>query len=137
MAITQSDTFRNRVNNGTFGNLNKEVATANLAATAANDVVEVLRLEAGTLITGLAVHYGALGASTGIKVGISYFSAEDGTDDDDAFVTVADSSTAGVASYPGVPLLFDVPTKLTVTVTGAAATGKVTIVPEYVYAGAK
>lgn len=137
MAITQSDTFRNRVNNGTFGNLNKGVATANLAATAANDVVEVLRLEAGTLITGLSVHHEALGASTGIKVGIAYFSTEDGTDVNDAFATVADSSAAGTAVYAGVPLLFDVPTKLTVTVTGAAATGKVTIVPEYVYAGAK
>lgn len=135
MAIKQSTTFRNATANGTFGNLNKEIAFADLAADAVNDVTEVLRLEAGTTITGMAIHHGALGAGTGIKVGVSYFDDEDGTADDDAFATIADASAEGTKAYECLPITFEVPVKLTVTVTGAAATGRVTVVPEYIYKG--
>lgn len=137
MATLQSSTLRNNTANGTFGNLNKAIGVADLAAAPIATVVEVLRLEAGTTVTGLDVFHGALGATTSLTVGVSFYDTAHGTDDADAFATVADTSASGKASYAGVPLVFEYPVKITVTVGGAAATGKVTVVPEYIYVGAK
>ena len=137
MATKQADTLRDVTCNGTFGNLNKAIGKAVLAADAATTVIEVLRLEAGTTITGVAVHHGANGASTGVTVGYAYVDSDNGVAVPDAFATVADTSAAGTANYDGEPIVLDYPVIVTATVTGGAATGHVTIVPEYIYVGAK
>lgn len=135
MTIKHASSLRAAVYNGTHGNLSKAIGAAEFAADAANTAIAVLRLEAGTTVTGLTAHNAALGVGTGYKVGVAYFDAADGTDDDGLFATDADSAAAGSASYAGVPITFEKPVMVTVTATGATATGKVTVVPEYIYRG--
>src|SRR5690606_25809105 len=126
---------RAAVYNATHGHFSKAIGAAEFAAAAANTTIAVLRREAGTTVTGLTAHNAAPGAGTGYKVGVAYFDAADGTDDDDLFATDADSAAAGSASYAGVPITFEKPVMVTVKVTGAVGTGKVTVVPEYIYRG--
>lgn len=134
MAKIQAASLRTRTPNGTYGVLSKCDGTAELAATPVNDVVHVISLDAGVKFYGLKAHYAALGASTGFKVGYSYPMGE-AADVDDAFVTVADSSSAGVAEWSDVPFVTKYPLEITVTVTGAAATGNVVVIPEYEFQG--
>jgi hypothetical protein len=135
MATRQANTLFMRVMNAEYGNLNKHIAQVILSAVPAADVMQCIRLEAGTTITGLVAHREALGAGSGIKVGVAYFDSEDGSDDDDYFLTVADTSAAGSSAWSGKPVTFPMPIMITLTVTGAPATGVVTLVPEYVYTG--
>lgn len=134
MATIDSATFRKNVPNGTYGTLVKTDGKADLSATVAGTVVRVLRLEAGTKMFGLKAHAGALGAGTSIKVGVAYFNAADGTDDDDLFGTLSTAS-AGKLTWDDVPVVFNVPVAITVTTVGGATTGSVTVIPEYEYRG--
>lgn len=135
MATRQGNTLFMRTMNAEYGNLNKHVAPVVLSAVPAADMVQCIRLEAGTTITGLAAHRDALGAGAGFKVGIAYYDPVDGTDNTAQFLTVADASAAGSSTWTGKPVTFPVPVMITMTITGAAATGTVTLVPEYVYTG--
>lgn len=134
MATKDASTFRKAVPNGTYGTLVKTDGKAEFTADAIGTVVRVMRLEAGTKMYGLKAHAAALGASTGIKVGISYIDPADGTDDDDLFGTLATASAAKL-SWDDVPVVFNVPVAITVTNTGGVATGAVTVIPEYEYRG--
>jgi hypothetical protein len=136
MATRQGNTLYKRTMNAEYGNVSKHIAPVILAAVPANDVLQCIRLEAGSTVTGLKSHHEALGAGSGYKVGIAYYDSADGTDDDDYFAVVADSASAGKATaWDGVPVTFQVPVMITLKVTGAAATGVVTLVPEYIYTG--
>ena len=139
MAKHIAASINTRTPNGTYGVLNKVTGAAALNATAANDVVHVLRLDKGCTFYGLKAHYDALGTGTGIKVGIHYpnpTGVAGLVNDDDAFLTVANTASAGNAEWQGVPFTTNELVEITVTVTGAAATGAVTVIPEYVYCGA-
>lgn len=134
---SNSPSFKKVTPNGTFGVLSKAIGHyAEFDGDAAGSTYAVAHLDAGACFTELVAHYEAMGAGTGLTFGIEFYSTEDGTDDPDYFGTVADSSTAGKFTWAGVPETFKVPLKITATVTGAAGTGRIDVVPEYVFTGA-
>ena len=138
MPMKSSSSFRKITPNGTFGTLSKASGHfAEFAGDAADTTIAVAHFDAGTTFHGVKTIHEAMGAGTGIQVGIAFYDAEDGTDDPDFFSTVADSAAAGNASWGDtvVPVTFNVPVKLTVTNTDAVATGRVDVIPEYVYTG--
>lgn len=135
MATINAPSLRNRVYNGTSGNLSKEFGTAVFSGHAAGTVSHVLKMDAGTQFFGLKAFAGALGALTGMTVGIHYPEG-DGTDDPGYFGTVADTSVATTLTWETTPVTFNERVVITVTVTGAAGTGSVNVVPEYAYKGA-
>lgn len=134
MATIDSSTFRKNVPNGTFGTLVKTDGKADLSAAPIGTVVRVLRLEAGSKLYGLKAHAAALGTGSSIKVGVAYFDAAEGTDDDDLFGTLS-TAAAGKLTWDDAPLVFKVPVAITVTTAGGATTGSVTVIPEYEYRG--
>jgi hypothetical protein len=116
------------------GNLVAEIpSTIELAALAQNKTVAVARIPAGAFILGLLYAMDALGATTGIKLGIQSKSGE--ISDDDFFVTVADSSSAGRGFASCVmPFKLVEDAYVVATQSGAGtATGTLSAVPLYVF----
>ncbi len=134
MATKNSATLKNRVYNAAQGNVSREAGVANFNADAAGTVIRVLELPEGATIDGLKAYHGAMGAGTGLEFGIEFPGGE-GTDDPDFFGSVADSAAAGKLAYDAAPYELPARAYLTVTVTGAAGTGDVTVVPEYRFTG--
>lgn len=130
----KSNSFYNKQTAGDFGDANNAHLYVDLAATPIATVVDLGEFGAGTRIDDVKVVNAALGASTGIKVGYRYADGA-GTDDDDAFVTVADTATAKTNRSNTAPIIFDRKVIVTLTVTGAAATGRVDVVVSNVYSG--
>lgn len=129
MAIKQSPTLRDRVYNGTAGNLSKAHGYVDFATDAAGTVAHVLEMPAGAKIFGVDAHHANLGASTGVQLGVHY-PDDPASDIADLFGNGATTS-AGTVSWSGVPVTLDQRAILTVTVTGGAATGAVNVIPEY------
>lgn len=133
MAIKQSPTLRDRVYNGTAGNLSKAHGHVDFSADAAATVAHVLEMPAGAKIFGVDAHHANLGAGTGVQVGLHY-PDDPASDTADVFGSGATTS-AGTVSWSGVPVTLTQRAVLTVTVTGGAATGAVDVIPEYVNLG--
>jgi hypothetical protein len=134
MATKNSATLKNRVFNGSYGNVSKASGTAIFDGDAADTVVRCLELPEGSTILGLKAYRDAMGAGTGLTVGLEFPDGE-ATDDDDFFGTVADSSAVGTLTYDAKPYSLPGRAYLTVTITDAAGTGSVVVVPEYKYDG--
>lgn len=130
----KSQSFYNTQTAGDFGDANNAHLYVDLAATPQGTVVDLGVFGAGTRVDDVKVINGALGAGTGIKVGYRNFDGSD-TADDDAFVTVADTATAKTNRSNAAPIQFDQKVVVTLTVTGAAATGRVDVVVSNVYSG--
>ncbi|CAH0531840.1 hypothetical protein ACNO5E_17070 [Vibrio parahaemolyticus] len=123
--IRHSETFHNRVYVGAHGNLSLEFAKLTAKAAPAGDVFQVLELPIGLKITGVRLFTDGLGAgvTADVKAGeVSLISAED----------VA-AATALVT--PIKPVFVDEKSPLTVTIGGAAATGELDVMIEYVNVG--
>lgn len=131
MAIIKAPTWYADLAQGTFGDANQHHLYVDLAAAAVNDVVELGKLHPGCRIDDIKAVSEALGAGTGFKLG---YKSESATDDD-YFMTVADSASAATTRSAVAPIVFDENTTLTLTVTGATATGRVDIVAFGVYEG--
>lgn len=134
MTVKHASTLRAVTYNGTHGNLSKAVGKAVFTADAANTVVHTLLLDAGTTLLGLKAHHDNLGVGTSIELGYAFQDADYGADTPAAFGTKA-TAAAGAHTWDGVPIRFEHPTVLTVTVKGGAGTGSVTLIPEYLYRG--
>lgn len=135
MSTRKAVCYGQAMKNSAFGNLNTEKLVEELTSEAADNVVTFGPFESSTELHKLNLHYDALGAGSGLKLGVAFDSADDGTDDDDKYLTIADTSAAGKATWEGVPERIDTRFYLSLTVTGAAATGTVTLVPTYLYYG--
>lgn len=135
MATIQAPTMRNQVANGTFGDANSAHAYADLSAAAINDVVDLVRIPAGSRIDDVKLVHGAMGATTQLQVGYRYEDSANGAAVPNHFLAAAASSSAGTRRSDKAPIEFDAPVVLTVTVTGAAATGRIDAVIGYVYRG--
>lgn len=134
MATIKSDTMLNGTRKGPNGNLNAEHGYAIFNGHAAATVCQVMMLEHGSTIYGLKGYYEAMGTGTGLTIGLEFPNGE-AADDPDFFGTVADSATAGTLTYDAKPYTLPGRAILTVTVTGAAGTGTVDLVPTYKYDG--
>ncbi|MCA2497782.1 hypothetical protein R7P75_04520 [Vibrio sp. 2175-1] len=121
----QSETFHNRVYIGAHGNLSLEQAklTANAAEVA--DVFQVLELPVGVKITGVRLF------TDGIGVGVT----ADVTVGETTLIAAEDVSGATALVTPIKPLYIDEKSPLEVTIGGAAATGELVVMVEYVNVG--
>lgn len=137
MATKKSHSLRNILCNGTFGNLNKGFGEAVFTADPIGTVIQTLRLDGGTQLTGLTAHTEALGASTTIDIGYQYVDESNGAAEPTKFAAASATVSAGKVVWDGKPVTFEYPVYLTVTVKGGAGTGEVTLVPEYIYRGTK
>lgn len=105
-----------------------------VAALAQNDVAAISKIPKNSLVLGLHYSHAAMGATTGLKFG---YASEDGEDEEEAaFVTVADSSAAGVGVAWVVPFVTTKDLYVTATQTGAGTgAGKITAQALYVFQG--
>jgi hypothetical protein len=134
----KAPTMNNRMFNGTYGNVSKERMYATLAAAPIGEVVELGEFDAGTLFYGLDTINAALGASTTLSFGYKYVDGANGSAAPTEFLAAASTASAGVRSTAKrVPVEFPYPVILTATVGGAAATGRIDVIAEYVYRGIK
>jgi hypothetical protein len=110
-----------------FGNLfTSDRSEYTVAGLAQNEIVAVGMIPPNFRVLGLIHSNAAMGANTGIKWG---YAPRDGADagDDDAFATVADSSTAAATFTPVVPFVVEKESFVTAKQTGAGTgAGKLT-----------
>lgn len=130
--ISNAGLSRQLVPGGTWGTLTSKWWTFTLAAAAVGDFVKVAFIPAGSVVHDVRFINAALGASTTVKWGYK----EDGGTTDDAYF-VAATSTASAASNrtAASPKRFLKDTWVIATVGGAAASGLIEAVPQYVYEG--
>jgi hypothetical protein len=121
---------------GAFGNNSVAIFKYTLAAAQINDVVYLGKLPKYAYVHSVKLINAALGSSTTVDVG--YLTAEVGgtlTADDNYWLSAIDTSgaatTASIAS--AVPVVLSEETFVTATVEGAAATGVIYVVVEYLY----
>lgn len=133
----ETNRFRKMPVATSFGNAAVQPSTAILAAAAAGTVIQVFRLPPGAELYGIRVSHDALGAGVKVSVGIAYDEPEHGEDAAGHFAADIDVAAKGGSVVPMHPVSFDYPVTITATITGAAATGKLTITPEYQYLGTR
>jgi len=133
----ETNRFRKMPVATSFGNAAVQPSTIKLAAAAVNTVVEVFRLPVGAELYGIRVAHDALGAGVKLSVGIAFDEPEQGLSAENHFAAVIDVAAKGGVVLPMHPVSFDFPVTITATITGAAATGKLTVTPEYQYLGTR
>lgn len=130
--IANTGLTRQLVPGGTWGNVSNQWKTFTLAAAAVADFVKVALIPAGSLVTDVRFINAALGASTTVKWG---FKEDGGTTDDAYFLAATASAAAGNNRTAAAPKRFLKDTWIIATVGGAAATGQIDAVVDYVYEG--
>lgn len=125
MTIRQSETFKNRVYVGAHGNLSLEAGKLTAAAAPINDVFEVLELPIGLKLTGVRLITEGLGATVTVDVKVN----------DVALVTAEAVANKTAKHVPIAPVYLKEKGILAVTIKGAAATGELVVMPEYVNVG--
>ncbi|PJC87837.1 hypothetical protein CSW98_01555 [Vibrio sp. HA2012] len=124
MATIKAPTMQDRIYVGTHGNLSVAKSKVALAAAAIGDVVEMLEVPIGIDIQGVRVSTTGLGAGVKgtVKLGDTTIKAD------------LDLAAEAVVDIP-----CDIYTKakqnLTVTISGAAATGTLKVNPQYMAVG--
>lgn len=118
--------------NGEYGNLCAAISEFTADATAADSVIDFLRLPPGSYVTDVRVMSEGLGGAT-MAIGYRYVDEAAGAAVSDSFIEAA--AVDGVASYEGLPQKFFDEFIVTGTIGGGAATGTVAVVVEYVYDG--
>lgn len=115
--------------NGSHGNASRTELFDNLAATAAETVVELGRFAPGVIVDEFRLVHGALGAGVTLDIGVIY-PMGDAVDAPEAFGNF-DVAAAGTKKWEGVPKRFDREFMLVATVKGAVATGRIDLVVDY------
>lgn len=125
MATIKAPTMHDRVYAGAAGNLSLEFGKVKLANAAVDDVVELLDMPIGMKLVGVRVVSDGLGASVtvDIKIGTTVLKAGQ------------DVANATQALIPFEPVYLKERSTLTATIKGGAATGSLTVMPEYVSVG--
>lgn len=133
----ETNRFRKMPVATSFGNAAVQPSTVKLAAAAVGTLVKVFRLPVGAELYGIRVAHDALGAGVNIAVGIAFDETEHGADAANHFAAAINAATKGGSVVPMHPVSFDYPVTITATITGAVATGKLTVTPEYQYLGTR
>lgn len=121
----------------TYGNLAAEACSMTFAATPVGEH-DFFELPPGAELVEVGIANAALGGSTTMSYGYRYKDAANGAAAPAAIRAAAASTAAASANVVLLdPLVFDVPVIITGTLAGAAGTGKVTVVPKYIYRGTK
>lgn len=138
MATLESSKLKVATYNGEDGNLSVADASYTAAAASIADVIRMVELPAGSRIVGVNVVNDALGASSTLACGYEYKDSANGSAAPAAFKAATATSSAGGFSGAFHPLAtFQDPIYVTLTVGGAAITGKVSVIVYYESAGSK
>lgn len=137
MAQIIASTMKNNVYTGEEGNRSADHGTHTLAAAAISDTVDLLPIPAGTKLLGVEMINAALGAGVTISLG---FRNKDGTANAAASATALLAATAAATAGTRtksvfVPIEFTTDAVLYATVAGAAATGRIDVVTDYIFKG--
>lgn len=134
MAQIIASTMRNNPFTGEDGNRSGDHGKHTLAAAAIADTIDLLVIPAGSKLLGVAMINAALGATTTISLG---WRNKDGTAGGSATALLAATSTAAAAKANSVfaPISFTNDVVLYATVAGAAATGQLDVVTDYIFQG--
>ncbi|WP_277207076.1 hypothetical protein [Vibrio misgurnus] len=125
MPTRQSESMNNRVYVGAHGNLTLEEGKFTAKATPINDVFEVLELPIGLKLTGIRLVTNGIGASVTVDVRVN-----------DTVLITGEAVSAKIAKLiPIAPLYLKEKGVLNVVIKGAAATGELLVMPEYVNVG--
>lgn len=123
---------------GTFGNASRAVFSYTFASAAANDIAILGKIPKYSTVTGVTLYTADLG--TGTTMDIGYRTAElDGTltTDEDYWIDGCDTATAAAvfthATLIREPVTFTEEIYITAKNIGAVATGKITVVVDYIY----
>lgn len=137
MAERQGLTFNTVQQNGEYGNASVALLNDLLAADAIADTIVLGKLPGGSSIFAAAMINAALAASTTISLGYRYIDSADGSDDLTAFHSAVSTSSAARTEFAGAPVEIadGNGVEIVATVGGAAATGALDAVLEYVYNG--
>lgn len=122
------------VNNTSFGNACTAVYDFTFAAHAIASRVELDTFPAGTELQGIEVINDALGGSTTLSIG-ELFATGDGTTSATSLKAATATSSAGKIDGNFHPRILSKPMTPTLTVGGAAATGKISVIVRYSYVG--
>lgn len=137
MAEVNGDRYKNLPMAGEYGNLAAGVYTKTLAAAAIADTVLLGDIPGAAEITRVTLVNAALGASTTLSLGYRYKVAAEGSNALTAFFNAASTASAARADSAAdvVQIANGAGVELVATVGGAAATGKITAIVEYIYRG--
>lgn len=123
---------------GAFGSASQAVFEYTAAAAQVNDVIYLGKLPKYATVLGVTLYNAALGASSTVDVG--YATAElDGalTADDNYWISAKDTSSEAITSHTALatvkPKKFTEEVFVTATVEGAAATGKIFVVVDFLH----
>ena len=137
MAEITGDSYNTSQQAGEYGNACTAIFTKTLAAGQIGDIVKYGVIPGSAKITCVTLINAALGASSTQSLGVRYVKASEGSTAATQFFTTQATSSAGrnesaagvytVATGRGVEIIG--------TLAGAAATGLVTVLVDYVYVG--
>lgn len=122
---------------GAFGNTLSAVYSVTLAAAQVNDVVYFGKIARGATVIRVTLYNAALGGSTTLDIG--YATAEIGgtlVADEDYWIDGKDTSSQAITEHTALataaPKTLSEEAYITGTVKGAAATGAVSVVVQYI-----
>ncbi|WP_339898276.1 hypothetical protein [uncultured Gilvimarinus sp.] len=130
----KGDRFNNQAMSLPYGNLAVHDSGATLDAAAIGEVVDLMVLPPGARLMDARLINAGLGSSTTLTLGYRFPGGE-GTDDAAGLLASASSASAGRRDTAAAPIQFSAPVIITATVGGAAATGRIDAVVEYVDGG--
>lgn len=126
---------------GAFGNKSIRIFKYTAAAAQVNDVIYLGKVPENATVTDVTLYNAALGSSTTMDIG--YLTAKIGgvlTADDNYWVSAKDTSAVAITSHTAIaactPKQFTEEIFVTATVEGAAATGEIIVVVEYLFESA-
>lgn len=134
MAQIIASTMKINPYTGEEGNLSGDHGSAVLNAAQIADTIDLLPIPAGAKLRNVDLVNAALGATTTVSLGWRY---KDGTAGGSATALLGATSTAAAAKTTSAfaPIVFAKDAVLYATVGGAAASGQIDVVTEYVFQG--
>ena len=137
MAEFNGPDFKTLQHAGEYGNLCAAVLAYTYAAEAAGSIVKFGQLAGGITITRVFMKSADLGGAQTYDLGYRYLTSGDGTSDPDGFLDGVDTGTAAAANTYNGPLEIAEGDGIEIVGTniGAAATGLVEVIVEYIYNG--
>ena len=105
------------------------------AAATAGTLVELEQLPAGAQLQKIEVINDALGAGVTLSIGEMFDNVSDGTTSATSLKAATAAATAGAFAAGFHPKLLNTKRTITLTTGGAAATGKISVLVQYVFIG--
>lgn len=137
MADRQGANYKTLQQNGEYGNACRAIFVDAFAADADGTVLQLGQLPGNCTITRVVTITGDMGGAQTMDIGYRYLKSSEGTSDPDAFEDGIDTGTAAATNtFEGVVnIAKGQGVEVVATNIGAAATGAISVIVDYVYHG--